>query len=251
MNHLTETIIEVCANSVESAMAAQAGGARRVELCDNLYEGGTTPSHGCILAARRRLEIDLYVIIRPRGGDFLYDELEYEIMREDVLRAKALGVDGVVFGLLTSDGAVDAERVRELTELARPLGATFHRAFDMTANPFDALEALIDCGVDRILTSGQRNAAPDGADLIAELVQRARGRIGVMAGGGVREENARALIERTGVREIHLSGRKRVESAMRYRNPDVSMGGLPGIPEYATDVTDAARVRAVLDAIGR
>src|SRR5438445_9519302 len=150
-----KTIIAVCVDSVESAMAAEAGGAERVELCDNLMEGGTTPSAGAVAAARKKLEIKFHVIIRPRGGDFCYSDVEFEVMKRDVEFAKQLGADGIVIGILLPDGAIDVTRTRELIDIARPMSVTFHRAFDMTRDAFAALETLIDLGIDRILTSGQ------------------------------------------------------------------------------------------------
>jgi copper homeostasis protein len=235
--------VEVCVDSVEGAVAAQDGGAVRVELCDNLIEGGTTPSAGTIALARRHIDIGLNVIIRPRGGDFCYSSMEYEVMRYDVVEAKRLGADGVVVGILTPDGDVDIDRVRGLIELARPLSVTFHRAFDVCRDPFGALETLIDLGVDRVLTSGQEKTVLEGVDLIAELVRRAGDRIIVMPGGGINERNVGKIIAQTDVKEIHVSARASVESAMIHRNPRVFMGGELRPPEYARMTTDAARVR--------
>ncbi|MCC7306747.1 MAG: copper homeostasis protein CutC, partial [Acidobacteria bacterium] len=164
-------LLEVCVDSVESAFAAEKGGADRVELCDNLVEGGTTPSAGSIEAARERLSIKLHVIVRPRGGDFLYSDIELDVMKRDILTAKDLGADGVVIGVLNADGTIDREHTRELVEIARPMSVTFHRAFDMTREPFEAMETLIDLGIDRILTSGQEPGAEKGVELIRELVE--------------------------------------------------------------------------------
>ena len=238
-------LIEVCANSVESAIAAQAGGADRVELCAAIPEGGTTPSAGAIRAARKYLNLRLYVIIRPRGGDFCYSDLEFEIMKNDLLMAKEWGADGVVFGVLKSDGQVNIERSRELVECARPLSATFHRAFDMTPDPHEALEQIIRLGADRILTSGQKNQAIEGVDLIAELVKQAGDRIGILVGSGVNENNIDELRRKTGAREFHVSGRKTVDSVMQYRKPGISMGGVPSLSEYEYSVTDAQRIRRI------
>jgi copper homeostasis protein len=234
--------IEVCVDSVESAIASQEGGADRVELCDNLMEGGTTPSDGSIAVARERLSIKLHVIIRPRGGDFCYSDLEFEIMRRDIMRCKELGVDGVVIGILTPDGDIDVARSRELVELARPLAVTFHRAYDMARDPYQALEDVIATGADRLLTSGQEPSVIEGLDLIAELVQRAGGRIGVMPGCGT-ERNMRKAVALSGAREFHVTGFGTVESPMRYRNPRIYMGGALYPPEYARQVTDAAKIR--------
>jgi copper homeostasis protein len=242
-------LVEVCVDSVESAMFAQEGGARRVELCDNLMEGGTTPSAGAIAVARQRLTIGLNVIVRPRGGDFCYSDVEFEVMRQDVQRARDLGADGVVIGLLREDGTVDAERTRALVELARPASVTFHRAFDMCRDPHEALEALVGLGLDRVLTTGQENAIGDGLDLVAEMVRRARGRIVVMPGGG-NDRNIRTIVSRTGAREVHVTGTRGVESRMRHRNTRCFMGGELRPPEYSWNVTDPGRIRAIVDAAG-
>jgi copper homeostasis protein len=238
----SKLIIEVCVDSVESAIAAEQGGADRVELCDNLLEGGTTPSAGAIAIARERLGIKLQVIIRPRGGDFCYSELEFAVMRHDVEVAKQLGADGVVIGMLTSDGEIDIERTRALIELAHPLSVTFHRAFDMARDPYRALEDLIGLGVDRILTSGQEPSVIEGLDLIAELVQLAGERVIIMPGGGT-ERNVHKVVTRSGVREVHVTGTTSVESAMRFRNQRVFMGGELRPPEYARLTTDPEKIR--------
>lgn len=237
----TPVRIEVCIDSVDSALAAQQGGADRVELCDNLLEGGTTPSAGTIAVARKHLSIGLQVMIRPRGGDFCYSDVEFEIMQRDIAVAKQLGADGVVFGLLLPDGAVDVERTRALVELARPLNVTFHRAFDMTSDPFQALEDLIGIGVDRILTSGQEPSVLEGLDMIAELVRRAGDRVIIMPGGGS-ERNIKKIVAQSGVREVHVASTQPIDSQMRYRNPRVFMGGELRPPEYTRYVTDAARI---------
>lgn len=236
-------LIEVCVNSVESALAAQDGGADRVELCDNLFEGGTTPSAGSIALARERLQIRLHVIIRPRGGDFLYSDLEFAIMRRDIEVAKELGADGVVLGLLTADGEIDVPRTAELAALARPLSVTFHRAFDVARDPFQALETLARMGIDRVLTSGQEESVAEGAELIADLVTRAADRLIVMPGGGFSVRNVGRIVAQTGAREIHVTGFADVDSQMRFRNERVFMGGLLRPPEYNRAVTDAAIIR--------
>ena len=191
---------EICANSVESCLAAQEGGANRVELCAGIPEGGTTPSYGEIKIARKLLhQTKLHVIIRPRGGDFLYTPLEIERMEEDIRLCRELGVDGVVIGCLTEDGEVDMEANRRLVELAKggneqkPMSVTFHRAFDRAANPQKALEDIISLGCDRILTSGQQPKAVEGVALLAELKKIAAGRIILLAGCGVNEDNIRTI----------------------------------------------------------
>jgi copper homeostasis protein len=231
-------------------MAAEQGGADRVELCDNLYEGGTTPSYGCIQLTREKISIGLNVIIRPRGGDFLYSDLEFEIMKRDVTTTKALGADGIVFGILHADGSVDMKRSEEIVNLARPLPVTFHRAFDMTSDPLQALEDLIALGMDRVLTSGQENKAIDGIELIADLNRLAAGRIVIMPGSGVNERNLAELIRKTQAKEFHVTGRKSVESEMIFHNKKVRMGGNAGIPEYERMVTDVKKIRRITEIAG-
>ena len=235
--------LEVCIDSVASALNAERGGADRVELCDNLFEGGTTPSAGCIQVVRQHITIGLQVIIRPRGGDFLYDEFEFATMKHDVRVAKDQGADGVVMGLLTPQGHVDQDRTRQLVELARPMRVTFHRAFDMTVDPFRAMNDLMALGVDRILTSGQQATAWEGVGLIRELVKQAAGRISIMPGGGINEDNIAALVEQTEVSECHVSGRSSVASAMEYQNHQAFMGGVLRLPEYERKITDAQRIQ--------
>jgi copper homeostasis protein len=247
---MTDRIVfEACIGSAEAAIAAQQGGADRVELCANLLEGGTTPSAGSIQFARQRIDIGLQVMIRPRGGDFCYTDVEFEIMKLDIEMAKKLGADGVVIGILQADGTVDRERTGELVELARPMNVTFHRAFDMARDPYQTLEDLIDLGVDRVLTSGREITAFEGLDLIADLVQKAGDRIVVMPGGGIHERNIRKIVERTGAREVHAAAPVTVPSAMEYRNPNCFMGGELRPPEFALEVTDPGRIRAMLGAI--
>jgi len=238
-------IIEVCVDSVESAIASQDGGADRVELCDNLFEGGTTPSAGSIGLARERLKINLHVIIRPRGGDFLYSELEFAIMCRDIEMAKSLGADGVVIGLLTSEGEVDVDRTRQLVELARPMKVTFHRAFDVARDPFQALESLVELKLDRILTSGQEESVTEGAELIAQLIRRAHDRIIIMPGGGFTEKNVARIVSQTGAREIHVTGFVELESGMKYRNDRVFMGGTLRPPEYSRSVISSAKIQSL------
>ncbi|HXF61812.1 MAG TPA: copper homeostasis protein CutC [Caldilineaceae bacterium] len=241
--------LEVCVDSVEGAIAAQRGGAHRVELCANLFEGGVTPSAGAIELARRHLTIGLHVLIRPRGGDFCYSALEFEVMRRDIEIAKSLGADGVVLGLLLPDGTVDEARTGALVKLARPLSITFHRALDMAADPASALETLIRLGIERVLTSGQEPSALEGAETIAALVRQAQGRIAVMAGGGIHERNIARIVKATNVSEVHLSARMPVESAMQFRNSRVPMGGALHPPEFHRLITSAERVSACLRAL--
>ena len=235
-------MVEVCANGVESCIAAQEGGADRVELCAGIPEGGTTPSYGEIKVARRVLTTTrLHVIIRPRGGDFLYTDLEVERMAEDIAVCRQLGVDGVVFGCLNADGTFDLEKNRYLMECSRGMSVTCHRAFDRAVNPEQALEDVIALGFDRILTSGQQPKAEQGIDLLAKLNRQADGRIILMAGSGVTEQNIRRIHEATGLTEFHFSGRESFGSAMQYVNPNLYMGR-PGANEAALDYTTARRV---------
>jgi copper homeostasis protein len=235
-------ILEICATSVASCIVAQEGGARRIELCDNMLEGGTTPGYATILMAREKVSIDLYPIIRPRGGDFLYDDLEFEIMQKDIALCKQLGCDGVVIGMLTENGKIDKVRCKVLVEQAWPMGVTFHRAFDMADDPMEALEDIIDIGCERVLTSGHRNTAMEGVSLLRELVEKAEGRIIIMVGSGVRSTNIEALVKETGAVEFHTTAKGYVDSKMQYRNPNVSMGGTPGVPEYGIALTQVNEV---------
>lgn len=212
-------IIEIATSDFPSSLAAVQGGADRIELCDNLSEGGTTQSYGSIKLCREKLAVALFPIIRPRGGDFLYNDDEYAIMLQDVKLCRQLGCDGVVIGILNPDGSIDTERSKKLVDLAYPMEVTFHRAFDRCRDPFEALEQLIQIGCTRILTSGQQPTAPAGADLIAELVKKADERIIIMPGSGVRKENIQELAAKANAVEFHSSLRTKVESRMQYRHP--------------------------------
>lgn len=239
--------LEVCANSLTSALAAQEGGAVRVELCENLKEGGTTPSAGQILLARKLLHIKLYVLIRPREGDFLYTDVEYQIMMADIRYCIEAGCDGVVIGMLNADGTIDKERCLEMVRLAKQwgLGVTFHRAFDMCTDQLQALEDIIEMGCERILTSGGKSTAMEGATVINHLVEQAAGRISIMPGSGVSEANVADLVHFTGVTEVHSSARGNVKSKMEYKNDHILMSTVPG-DEYSIDVTNVERVRELV-----
>ena len=210
--------LEVIGFNIESCILAQAAGAHRIELCDNPGEGGTTPSYGFVKAARKNVQIDLFPIIRPRGGDFLYSDDEFEVMKTDVKICKELGCDGVVTGTLHADGTVDTKRCSELVELAYPMGVTFHRAFDRVNDASKALEAVIETGCERILTSGLHPTALEGAEIIAALIKQAGERIIIMPGSGVRSGNVVELAKKTGAVEFHTSARIHIESKMNYAN---------------------------------
>lgn len=211
--------LELIGFTLEGCQLAQALGANRIELCDNPVEGGTTPSYGFIKAARSLLNIELYPIIRPRGGDFLYNDAEFEIMKSDVQLCKKLGCDGIVIGLLHSEGTIDKEKTQVLVELAYPMGVTFHRAFDRVADPNKSLEDIIDLGCERILTSGLQATAAAGIQLIESLIKQADNRIIIMPGSGVRADNIIEIANKTGAKEFHSSARIFQQSKMNYLNP--------------------------------
>jgi copper homeostasis protein len=240
--------LEVCVTSVESAIAAERGGAARVELCSDLLEGGVTPSAGLVTRVRARVTIGLQVLIRPRAGDFCYSDDEMAVLEHDVAQARALGASGVVLGLLEPDGRIDVLRTRRLVELARPLAVTFHRAFDMASDLPRALEEVIATGADRILTSGGERSAEAGAATLAALVRAAGPRIVIMAGGGVRAANARAVVERTGVQEVHAGLEEPVPSPMRHRNERLTMGAA-GDREFLRFIAREETVRAFVSAL--
>ena len=242
--------IEISAYSVQWAIDAQKAGAQRVELCDNIHEGGTTPSLASIELARKNLDIELYVIIRPRGGDFLYTDIEFETMKRDIELAKATGIDGLVFGLLNKNGSVDIERTKELVALSKPLKVTFHRAFDVAKDPFEALEDIISCGCHRILTSGQKNSAINGLSLLADLVKKAGKRISIMPGSGINESNMLEIMKKSKAFEFHLSGKKTIQTQMDYINKNVNFNAKQqnNIPEHAAlDIEKVSRVISVVN----
>jgi copper homeostasis protein len=239
--------IEICVDNVESAIEAENAGADRIELCNNLAEGGTTPGFGAISSARYNLAIGLHVIIRPRGGDFLYSDLEYDIMRKEIDICGECGVNGIVLGILESDGAIDVERTAKLIEQARPMSVTFHRAFDMCNDPFKGLEDVISTGAERILTSGLENKAEDGIELISQLILQADKRIIIMPGSGIDKSNIGFIARSTGAREFHLTGRKVIESEMTFRRQNISMGGTSGIPEFSRKVVDTDMIISIIN----
>ena len=242
--------IEVCANSVESALNAQNAGADRVELCAGMPEGGTTPSIGQIMMARELLtRTKLHVIIRPRGGDFLYTDLEIQTMIKDIQAAKELQVDGIVIGCLTANGDVDIKQMEHLMREADGLSVTFHRAFDMCRNPHQTLQEIIALGCDRILTSGQQPTAVQGIPMLKQLQMEADEHIIIMPGCGINPTNIQQIANETGTKEFHLSGRTNVNSRMRFRNPNVSMGGTVHIDEYVQQVTDEDIIRKAIHSL--
>ena len=234
---------EICTNSVASSIAAEAGGAHRVELCAAIPEGGTTPSYGEIAVAREKLNIKLHVIIRPRGGDFFYSPLEVDAMVKDIEICKELKADGVVFGCLNTDGTIDMEAMRKLMKASEGLSVTFHRAFDVCKNPKEAIEQIIELGCDRILTSGQEKNAELGIPLLKELQELNGDRIKLLAGCGVNESNIKKIAEETGITEFHFSAREVIESEMTFRRERVPMGGATDIDEFSRPVTTIKRVR--------
>jgi copper homeostasis protein len=240
-------LLEVCAGSLSSAMNAQLGGAGRVELSENLQEGGTTPCPSAIMIAAKHLSIPLFVLIRTRPGDFLYNDLEFQQMRQDVCFCKEYGAEGVVLGILNPDASVDMDRCAELVRLAHPMQVTFHRAFDMTQDPFQAMEDIINLGIQRILTSGQAANALEGAALINELITLAAGRIIIMPGGGINEENILELKNKIKTHEFHASLRSPVKSRMKFRNEKTSVGK-DGRDEYTWMETDAEKVKRFINA---
>jgi copper homeostasis protein len=236
-------LVEACVDSVASAVAAERGGAKRLELCDNLGDGGTTPSAGMISAVKAAVKIPVFAIIRPRGGDFVYSDVELAVMRLDIEAARMLGIEGVVFGVLTKDAKVDVGHTRALMDAAAGLPVTFHRAFDHARDLPQALEALMTLGVARVLTSGGAPTALEGVATIGALVKRANGAIAVMAGGSVREENVQEVVQRSGVTEVHVRGTRVVSgtpvappAGIRFRK------ALPE-DECAWEETDERRIR--------
>jgi len=239
-------LVEACVDSIESALAAARGGAHRIELCASLVEGGTTPSAGTLAVCRARLDIPIFVLIRPRRGDFLYSAAEHAVMLEDIRGAKQAGAQGIVTGVLRADGELDADRTRELIAAARPLRVTFHRAFDVCRDARGALETLIALGVDRVLTSGQAATAPEGAEAIAGFVRQAAGRITILAGGGITRDNVAPVVRATGITEVHLTGAVMHRSAMTFRADGVTIGNAAPPSEYEWSVTDAEHIRQVV-----
>ena len=245
---MTKPLIELCVEGIDGFLAAQKAGADRVELCASLMEGGLTPSLATIRAAVKAARIPVHVIIRPRGGDFLYSQAEFETMVEDVRALRGEGVSGVVIGCLTPDGRIDEARTTTLVEAARPMSVTCHRAFDMTADAGEALEALVRCGVDRVLTSGQRDTAVEGIAILKSAVEQAAGRIVIMGCGALDAQNISKVRDEAGLAEMHFAALTTVPSGMVFRNPHVGMGGTEKDREYELTLTDKDAVRATIAA---
>lgn len=240
--------IEICANSAQSAMNAERGGANRIELCDNLWEGGTTPSMGTIEWCKKNLSIPVFVLIRPRGGDFVYSDIEFDLMKRDILWAKTLGIHGVVSGVLKPDATIDRKRTAELIELAKPLAFTFHRAFDLTPNPIESLNILIELGVQRVLTSGLQENVDAGISTLEELFKLAGNKITILPGGGVNEHNILKLKD-IGCREFHFSAKATFNDSMQLAS-QIPMNGSKVIPENKLIMTDpeiVKKMKGILD----
>ena len=238
----TKAILEVCAFHIDSCNIAERTGAARVELCDNPIEGGTTPSYGTIKRAREKISILLYPILRPRSGNYYYSDEEFAILKDDIDMCRQLGCDGISVGVQTIDSEIDTERLKRIVEWAGPMGVTCNRAFDCAPEPFRALEDIISCGCERILTSGQKSAAPDAAELLRKLVDQAAGRIIIMPGAGVKSSNIAALKAASGATEFHSSARQTAPNPVTYINTEVSDYG-------HVYIADEAEVTAMIEAI--
>lgn len=236
---------EVCANSVTSCLAAEKGGAHRVELCSALELGGLTPSYGEIALAKEVLQLKIHVLIRPRGGDFLFNALEINSMIKDIEMCRELGVDGVVLGALTKEGYIDETLMRLFLDVSKGMSVTFHRAFDLCRNPQEALEQIIELGCDRILTSGQQASAEQGIPLLRSLQEQATNRIILLAGAGVRASNIRRIADETGITEFHFSATERFDSSMNHRNTSASMGDSNQSDDYRTTFTSTRLVEEI------
>ncbi|HIT90676.1 MAG TPA: copper homeostasis protein CutC [Candidatus Merdenecus merdavium] len=248
---MKDFILEACVDSVESALAAAEAKVTRLELCSNLIVGGTTPSPCLYHEIRKYTDIPIHVLIRPRFGDFCYSDYEYEMIKQEVKMYTELGAEGVVIGILKSDGTLNTEQLKELAELSKGRSLTLHRAFDVCVNPYHALDQAIDLGFDTILTSGQKNVCIEGMDLLKELVTISEDKIDIQIGSGVNAEAIKKLRPATGARAFHMSGKTSIESAMEYRKEGVNMG-LPAMSEYEvwrTDVKKLIAARKVLEEI--
>ena len=242
-------LVEACVDAVDAALEAQRGGAGRIELCGELLQGGVTPSAGLIGAVWERAEVPVFVLIRPRPGDFLYDDDELDVMLRDIEMARSLDVDGIVLGALTPDGDIDIGTVHALIEAAGDMEVTFHRAFDFVRDQEVALEALIELGVDRVLTSGGAATALEGAPVLARLVMQARGEITILAGGSITASNVAEVVRQSRVREVHVRAARRRESGMTHRRGAVTLARPQLSDDYERMVTSAEEMSRVLEAL--
>jgi copper homeostasis protein len=242
---MANILLEICCGSIDDAIQAEKGGADRVELCSALFLGGLTPSIGTTMEAKKRLKIPVIVMVRPRGGGFCYTEAEMATMERDVEAAIDRGADGVVFGVLEAEGKIDVRRTKRMRQLIGKRQAVFHRAFDVTPDPFEALERLVDLGITRILTSGQKGSVPEGGELIAELIERAGKRIEILPGGGIRPFNVREVVDKTGCRQVHLTAWSTVLDSSTHARREVTFGGALRPPEDQYEMTDATLVRKI------
>ena len=243
--------LEVCADSVESVLAAQKGGADRIELCQNIIIGGTSPSESLFLEVKKYSDIKVHALLRPRFGDFCYTDYEFQILKTEVKRFRELGADGVVIGMLKPDGTLDVEHLKELMEETGDMSVTLHRAFDVCRDPREALEQAISLGFNTILTSGQQDSCEKGISLLKSLNKKSAGRIQIMAGAGVNSSVIRPIYEETGITTYHMTGKVVLESAMQYRKENVNMG-LPSLSEfdiYRTDENEVKKAREVLEGL--
>ncbi len=231
-------LLEICVFNTATAIAAEKAGADRIELCENYANGGTTPSYGYLKTVREKISIPVFPMIRPRGGDYFHTADEIDIIRKDILLCKELGFEGVVFGLLNQDGTIDQENTARLTEAAYPLEVTFHRAFDRCKDPLEALETIIACGCNRILTSGQEPKVTEGLAMVKQLVEQADGRIIIMPGSGLNSANVATIIQTAGVSEVHTSARIRIPSTTQYRNEKMP-------EDFDLDFVDAEEIRKI------
>jgi copper homeostasis protein len=244
------TLLEICCGSIDDAIQAQAGGADRIELCSALFLGGLTPSIGTLAEARTQLRIPIIAMIRPRSGGFCYTDAEFATMQRDAEAALAQGADGLVFGILRPDGTIDEQRTRGLREFCGTKQSVFHRAFDVTPDPFAALEQLVDIGITRVLTSGQRPNVLEGMDLIRQLIERAAGRIEVLPGGGIATHMLEEIVARTGCTQVHLTAWATAHDRSTERNPSVTFGGALTPPENSYSIADAELVRSLKARLG-
>ncbi len=247
---MARVLLEICCGSIDDAIEAEKGGADRVELCSALFLGGLTPSWGTIQEAKRRLEIPVVVMVRPRAGGFGYSEAEMASMERDVEAAVEAGADGIVFGILQADGRIDLARCRRIRQLIGERQAVFHRAFDVTPDPYEALEQLVDLGITRVLTSGQKDSVPEGVELIRKLIERAGARIEILPGGGIQSWNVKEMIEKTGCGQVHLTAWKAVPDSSTQARAGITFGGALHPAEDRFQMTDAEMVRRLAGLLG-